>query len=746
VFSPARLLVRGYRQVAARDPAKFTPLTLFIQRMMPPLLYWIWLHSTYVACMFLMLGLLGISIRFWLSGLVCLVAYLVLLWAEFRRSQEQFRTRLWEHRAPQDECLYVHLIFAHDTYVSFLSFRRLFVAAAPAFSAPSSSSSAATALIPPSLPPAALLWPSSRPVVPQRYPVSHLQHVLPVAPLFFGNVYVDFICYLLLPPRMFASSRVRSATHFLLPVLYLGQAMVAAVRALSPLALQGCVLLAPFVHVELLWFLHVLDSIPNPLSFLPWFAPWFTPLLWARRVVGTWLLHLAAVAWSSWERVTGVLFTISAPMRWVNSMLSPLLEFIRQEARALWGITVLAQPVVALLMRLREALWRVWTAVSTVGTILASTLGSVLPSRLFALFGAVKSSAETTAAVGSGLSAAASGTAGSHWRVLWQSVLEWSQLISKLKAVIDRVRLNIQLVYYERVLHVRDARNLAGHSNNPTLDVPVVTADALARTRSELSGADADADVDALSLDPDAAGEQVNEDLLLTPRRPLTPDVPRSSSDGAARRRATPLHKSSSRRASVSNAHLPSSLTAALSAGGSGFTSASCSPVLSVAATDLPSPPTFTLSPLQAEPPVFAPGVIGTVAAVSPPRPPPINNVVLASPPPPAVIPSSSVSAPSAVVANSSSSSLQFSGFDDGYEHLVHQSPSPHLFATSSVLGAVPAPLSLSAPPSRAHSSDEDADTVTEAASPTSGADEVSLTHRDKMRRLHSGERKERTP
>jgi hypothetical protein len=390
----------------------------------------------------------------------------------------------------------------------------------------------------------------------------------------------------------------------------------------------------------------------------------------------------------------------------------------------------------------------VWTAVSTIGTILASTLGSVLPSRLFALFGAVKSSAETTAAVGSGLSAAASGTAGSHWRVLWQSVLEWSQLISKLKAVIDRVRLNIQLVYYERVLHVRDARNLAGHSNNPTLDVPVVTADALARTRSELSGTDADADVDTLSLDPDATGEQVNEDLLLTPRRPLTPEVPRSSSDGSTRRRTTPLHKPSSRRASVSSAHLPSSLTAALPAGGSGFTSASCSPVLSVAATDLPSPPTFTLSPLQAEPPIFVPGVIGTVAAVSPPRPPLVSNVVLASPPPPAVVPSSSASA-SAVPAHSSSSALQFSGFDDGYEHLVHQSPSPHLFGTSSVLAAVSAPLSLSAPPSRAQSSSdgEDADTVAEDASPTSDAEqEASLTHRDKMRRRHSGERKERMP
>jgi len=38
-------------------------------------------------------------------------------------------------------------------------------------------------------------------------------------------VYVDFICYLLLPPRMFASAKVRSVTHFLLPVLYLGQAL-----------------------------------------------------------------------------------------------------------------------------------------------------------------------------------------------------------------------------------------------------------------------------------------------------------------------------------------------------------------------------------------------------------------------------------------------------------------------------------------------------------------------------------------
>jgi hypothetical protein len=66
------------------------------------------------------------------------------------------------------------------------------VAAAPTFSTPSASSSGATALIPPSLPlPSTFLWAQPRSNVPQRYPISHLQNVLPVAPLFFGNVYVE---------------------------------------------------------------------------------------------------------------------------------------------------------------------------------------------------------------------------------------------------------------------------------------------------------------------------------------------------------------------------------------------------------------------------------------------------------------------------------------------------------------------------------------------------------------------------
>lgn len=120
---------------------------------------------------------------------MCLLVYLVLLLQQFRRSQGEFAHRLSCARAPHEEVQYVHLVFAHDAYTSFLSFRRLFVAAAPAFSAPSASSSGATALIPPSLP-SSLLWSPTRSTLPSRYPISHLQHVLPVAPLFFGNVYV----------------------------------------------------------------------------------------------------------------------------------------------------------------------------------------------------------------------------------------------------------------------------------------------------------------------------------------------------------------------------------------------------------------------------------------------------------------------------------------------------------------------------------------------------------------------------
>lgn len=141
--------------------------------------------------------------RFWLTSMTCLLLYLILLLQQFRRSQGEFAHRLCCARAPHEEVQYVHLVFAHEAYTSFLSFRRLFVAAAPAFSAPSASSSGATALIPPSLP-SSLLWSPTRSAVPSRYPISHLQHVLPVAPLFFGNVYV--VRFLLRKPLAFASA------------------------------------------------------------------------------------------------------------------------------------------------------------------------------------------------------------------------------------------------------------------------------------------------------------------------------------------------------------------------------------------------------------------------------------------------------------------------------------------------------------------------------------------------------------
>lgn len=197
------------------------------------------------------------------------------------------------------------------------------------------------------------------------------------------------------------------------------------------------------MHVELLWFVSLLDAFPNPLRFLHLLLP----VQWIRSVLAQWVLELCALALRSWGSVTATLYLLSAPFRWLNALLSPVLELIRQEARALWGLSVLLQPLVALLLRVQTELMRAWSAASAVfsfiGGALGGLLGGIVPVRLFALFGAVRSSASATAAVGSGISA--SGVSLSRWRVLWQSAVEWVQLIGKWKLVVDRIRLNIQL-------------------------------------------------------------------------------------------------------------------------------------------------------------------------------------------------------------------------------------------------------------------------------------------------------------
>jgi hypothetical protein len=56
LYSPARILVSSYQNVAARNPEQFTPVTRALQKFTPPLLFWVWLHSTYFACAFLIRG------------------------------------------------------------------------------------------------------------------------------------------------------------------------------------------------------------------------------------------------------------------------------------------------------------------------------------------------------------------------------------------------------------------------------------------------------------------------------------------------------------------------------------------------------------------------------------------------------------------------------------------------------------------------------------------------------------------
>jgi hypothetical protein len=453
-------------------------------------------------------------------------------------------------------------------------------------------------------------------------------------------------------------------------------------------ALQ-CVILAPYVHLELLWFVSMLDAFPNPLSFLHLLLP----VQWIRSVLAQWLLELGALALRSWGSVTATLYMLSAPFRWLNALLSPVLELIRQEARALWGLSVLLQPLVALLLRVQTELVRAWGAFSAVLAFLGSTVGGLVgglvPVRLFALFGAVRSSASATAAVGSGISA--SGVSLSRWRVLWQNAIEWGQLIGKWKLVVDRIRLNIQLWYYERFVHVRDAQNLAGTGSNPNLAVPLVQA--LERTASELvsaaegEGADAGGGGDGLSVEEAEENEGRNK-LLLTPRRPLTPseahrssgnlsvDTAPSSPDAGGSLHGLGLGMSSrhgSRRGSVSFGALLPNVSV-------------LSPPSSRGSVHLPPPPTFTLSPLQSEPPSFAVAADLDVTAL-PDSSPPLLSANVANHIGPAIPaqrpPSSSSSRRASLQGGGLLSSsrprtpaglgARFSGFEDGFEALLLQ-------------------------------------------------------------------------
>jgi len=567
-YSPARLLLASYRSVAARDPVRVRKWTRVIQAAFPPLLFHIWLHSTYTACACLITGFVCMHWRFWLSAFTLFLLYFIQLIQAFFRSQQEFRDRLLQHRQPSDEAMYVHIHFAAESYTSFLSFRRLFLAAAPVFTAPSASSTAPSTLISSTLP-SSLQWSAPSPPVPAgRFQLSRLQEILPSSPLYFENVYADFVFYLLLAPRIFASARARSVTHFLLPVLYLGQAFVSAVRALSPVAVQGFVYLSPYLLVELHWFLTVLNTIPNPLSFI--FRS-FLPLIWLREVVGVWVMDVAAVAFNAWSQILGAIYTFSAPIRWLNAFLSPLLEFIRQEARALWGLSVLFQPIVVVLLRVQQELMRVWSAFSSIISLLGTVIRALIPTRLFGLIGFMRSSATATAAVGSGLAR----TGGvSRWRSMWQSLQDFAGLIGKWKVVIDRIRLWLQVWIWELV-HRRDAQNIHEMVANPNLNVPLVRP--LQRTQSEM------ADV----VEPDDERRQATESksssgnegpmpsrnpVLLTPRQSIGGD-PSAVSDLSGQLSSGPLSSASS---------------------------SSSSPNV------LPSPPAFVLSPLHPEPDSFS--------------------------------------------------------------------------------------------------------------------------------------------
>lgn len=233
--------------------------------------------------------------------------------------------------------------------------------------------------------------------------------------------------------------------------------------------------------VELHWFLSVLNSLPNPLSYL---LDFLLPLRWIRDVIGVWIVDIAAFSLSSWTAILAWAYTLSAPIRWANAIISPVLEVIRQEMRALWGLSVLFQPVVTVLIRIQSEALRLWSGLTSFASLLAVALSGLLPSRLFSLFVAFRSGARATAAVGSGISASGGLT---RWRSMYQSTLEFFTLLGKWKVVIDRLRLNIQLWYYERFVHVKDARNLnpdsIGPLTNTNLDVPLVRH--MQRTQSE---------------------------------------------------------------------------------------------------------------------------------------------------------------------------------------------------------------------------------------------------------------------
>lgn len=248
---------------------------------------------------------------------------------------------------------------------------------------------------------------------------------------------------------------------------------------------------------------------------------------------------------------------------------------------------------------------------------------------------------------------------------------------------------------------MRDAQNLAGTGSNPNLAVPLVQP--LERTASELvaGGADADAGegegADGLSNEESEEIEGRNK-LLLTPRRPLTPseahqpglsvDTAPSSPEGGGSARGLGLGLGSSREhgsrrgSATFGAPLPPnvSVVSPVSAGGG-------------AGVHLPPPPTFTLSPLQAEPPIFAVATATAAAAETadthaPASSPPMLSATVADhigPAIPAQRPQSSSSSRRTSQGGGFATVLgartpagvdmgaRFSGFEDGFEALLLQ-------------------------------------------------------------------------
>lgn len=385
-----------------------------------------------------------------------------------------------------------------------------------------------------------------------------------------------------------------------------------------PVPCPQLLFLSPYLLLELHYFTSMLSSFSAPLTQL---LDLLLPVAWIRSIMGAWLLDVASLSLSVWTAALDTLDTLSAPLRWVNGIVSPLLEAIRQEMRAMWGLSVLVQPVLAAGARIQAELVRLWGAIGGIGGALAA----FMPTRVFTLFGVLRSGAEATAAVGSSAASVASAAAGgassgvglmSRLRSTYQSMLEFCQLIGKWKVVVDRVRLNIQVYYYEALVYVDHARRRhrdKADGVNTNLDVPFLRA--LERTRSELdlhrrgeytAAADTDADTD-VAVAPEG------EDGETTPHRAATTSQVEAMTVTPLPRRSLSEATPPSPSHSVSFASPPIPFVLPSSASSSGFSSlvasSAATPILLAASPAasaggieettpfdlLPSPPAFEL-------------------------------------------------------------------------------------------------------------------------------------------------------